>query len=70
MEKAKKNILLLSPFFKPENFKVNDLVSHLDESGKYSVTVLCPIPNYPKGKYYKGYGVFQKRFDYTRDTTR
>lgn len=69
MKKVKKNILLLSPFFKPENFKVNDLVDYLVESNKYSVTVLCPIPNYPKGKYYKGYGVFQKRFEKNKNLT-
>ncbi len=69
MKNTNKNILLLSPFFKPENFKVNDLVNYLDESGKYSVTVLCPIPNYPKGKYYKGYGVFQKRFEKNKNLT-
>ncbi len=69
MKKAKKNILLLSPFFKPENFKVNDLANYLGENAKYSVTVLCPIPNYPKGKYYKGYGVFQKRFEKNKNLT-
>lgn len=63
MKKTKKNLLLISPNFKPENFKINDFATYLSQCDKYSITVLCPIPNYPQGKYYNGYGLFQKRLE-------
>jgi len=56
-----KNLLIFSPFFFPENFKINQLVDQLKLNNK--VTVVCPIPNYPKGKFYKGFGLFKKRFE-------
>jgi glycosyltransferase involved in cell wall biosynthesis len=53
-------ILLISQYFWPENFRVNDFCVGLTELG-YSVTVLTGKPNYPKGKYYPGYNFFNKR---------
>ena len=53
-------ILLVTQYFYPENFKSNDIAFELAKRG-YEVTVLTGLPNYPKGKIYKGYGIFQKR---------
>ena len=55
-----KKILLISPHFYPENFKCNDVAFELARRG-YDVTVLSDIPNYPVGKFFKGYGLFKKR---------
>lgn len=60
MEKRVKNILLVTQYFYPENFKSNDIAFELQKRG-YNVTVLTGIPNYPEGKFYKGFGVFKKR---------
>jgi len=67
VKKSKKNILILSPFYKPENFKVNNLIDYLTKEN--NVTVLCPIPNYPKGIYYDGYGIFKKRIEKNKNLT-
>ena len=64
----KNSILIISPLFNPEMNRVNDIVDYLLEN-KYKVTVLCPIPNYPKGKYYKNYGIFKKRYQKISDLT-
>jgi len=61
-QKSSKNILILSSLFNPEISKANDMVEYFLEK-KYSITVMCPIPNYPKGKYYKNYGIFKKRYE-------
>ena len=53
-------ILLVTQYFYPENFKSNDIAIELAKRG-YDVTVLTGLPNYPKGKIYKGYGIFKKR---------
>ena len=53
-------ILLVTQYFYPENFKSNDIAFELARRG-YKVDVLAGIPNYPEGKYYKGYGIFRKR---------
>lgn len=52
-------ILLVTQYFYPEQFKSNDLAFELQKRG-HQVTVLTGLPNYPGGKFYKGYGVFKK----------
>ena len=55
-----KRILLVTQYFYPELFRSNDIAFELARRG-YKVDVLASIPNYPKGKYFDGYGVFRKR---------
>lgn len=52
-------ILLVTQYFWPENFRVNDLALHLQRQG-HQVTVLTGIPNYPAGKFFDGYGLFRR----------
>lgn len=42
-------ILVLTQYFWPENFRINDLVEELSSRG-HLVTVLTGVPNYPGGK--------------------
>ena len=49
-----KRILIISQYFYPETFRVNDLASNLVKRG-YQVTVLTGYPNYPHGKFFPGY---------------
>jgi glycosyltransferase involved in cell wall biosynthesis len=51
------NILLVTQYFWPERFRVNDLVTGWQERG-HEVTVLTGIPNYQDGKPYPGYTAF------------
>lgn len=60
MRGLKKHILVVSQVFYPEQFRINDICAEWVKRG-YKVTVLTGIPNYPQGKYYKGYGLFKKR---------
>lgn len=46
--KSVKKILIVSQYFWPENFRVNELVLELKNRG-YLVEVLTSTPNYPKG---------------------
>lgn len=55
----KKHILVISQYFYPEQFRINDICEELVKRG-YEITVVTGIPNYPEGKYYSGYGLFQK----------
>lgn len=48
------HILVVSQYFWPENFRVNDLVKEWQERG-HQVTVLTGIPNYPLGKVFESY---------------
>jgi len=48
-------ILIVTQYFWPEEFRINDLAIDLVERG-HDVTVLTGNPNYPQGKFYKGYG--------------
>lgn len=58
------NILIITQYFWPENFRINDLTLGLTEKG-HRVTVLTGIPNYPEGRYFPGYGLFRNtRQDY------
>lgn len=56
----KKHILVLSQYFYPEPFRINDMCIEWVKRG-YKVTVLTGIPNYPQGKFYDGYGYTKKR---------
>lgn len=47
-------ILLVSQYFWPETFRINDLAIELLNRGN-EVTVLTGKPNYPQGSIYKGY---------------
>ncbi len=51
-------ILIVTQYFWPENFKINDLALGLKEKG-HEVTVLTAIPNYPKGKFYENYSFWK-----------
>jgi len=48
-------ILLVSQYFYPENFKINDLIFSLKKRG-HDITVLTGKPNYSKNTFYDGYG--------------
>jgi colanic acid biosynthesis glycosyl transferase WcaI len=57
-------ILLVSQYFWPERFRVNDLVVGWQGRG-HEVTVLTGVPNYPTGRLYPGYshfGPYSERF--------
>ena len=60
MEKNKKRILVISQYFFPENFRINDICHEWVNRG-YEVNVVTAIPNYPIGKFFEGYGIFKKR---------
>tara|TARA_B100000963_G_scaffold137846_1_gene119947 strand:+ start:26221 stop:27432 length:1212 start_codon:yes stop_codon:yes gene_type:complete len=52
-------ILIVSQYFYPENFKVNEIAFFLKNKG-FEVTVLTSKPNYPGGKFFRGYNFFNK----------
>ena len=52
--------MICTNHFYPETFRCNDMAFELANRG-YDVTVLTAIPDYPKGKYFDGYGVFRRR---------
>lgn len=54
------HILVISQYFYPENFRINDICTEWVKRG-YKVTVLTGIPNYPRGRYFDGYGLLRKR---------
>lgn len=51
-------ILIVSQYFHPEQFRVNDFAVGMKERG-HEVVVLTGLPNYPKGTLYEGYGFFR-----------
>ena len=53
-------ILLVTSHFHPESFKANDMAFELAKRG-HDVTVLTPIPDYPQGRFFDGYGIFKRR---------
>ena len=56
MEKilSKKSILIVSEYFYPEEFKINEVALEWKKKG-YSVDVLTTVPTYPESKVYDGY---------------
>ena len=53
-------IFIVSQYFWPENFKINDLAQGLSQRG-HEVTVLTGQPNYPGGDFFPGYSFFKPR---------
>ena len=58
---AKKHILVISQYFYPEQFRINDMCQEWERG--YKVTVVTGIPNYPMGKIFDGYGLTKKRHE-------
>lgn len=53
-------ILIVCQYFSPEPFRITDIAGELVKNG-HSVEVLTGIPNYPEGRFYKGYGLARRR---------
>ncbi|MCF8057837.1 MAG: glycosyltransferase family 4 protein [Bacteriovoracaceae bacterium] len=47
-------VLIVTQYFWPEQFRVNDIARALNDKG-YEVIVLTGLPNYPGGKIFSGY---------------
>jgi glycosyltransferase involved in cell wall biosynthesis len=54
MEQAPLRILIVTHYFWPESFRINDLAERLSARG-HRVDVLTGMPNYPHGDWYPGY---------------
>lgn len=61
-------ILVVSQYFWPENFRINDLAQELVQRG-HSVTVLTGIPNYPAGRVFEAYRQNPKAFGHYNGAT-
>lgn len=61
-----KHILVVSQYFYPETFRINDMCQEWVKRG-YKVTVVTGIPNYPMGKTFEGYGLTKKRHEIWND---
>lgn len=60
-------LLVVTQYFWPEDFRINDLVRSLADRG-YDVEVLTGKPNYPEGVIFPGYRVWgcqQERWEHT-----
>ncbi len=55
-------ILIITQYFWPEQFRINDLVRLLRARG-HEVSVLTGMPNYPSGRLFDGYRWWTKRRD-------
>lgn len=54
------SLLVVTQYFYPEQFRINDMCQEWVKRG-YDVTVVTGIPNYPRGKFFDGYGWFKRR---------
>jgi hypothetical protein len=54
--------LIVSQYFYPENFRINDIAIQLVKRG-FEVTILTGLPNYPLGKFYQGFNIFKTKKD-------
>lgn len=52
-------LCIFTNHFYPEDFKVNDIAFELEKKG-HDVTVITAVPDYPKGKFFDGYGWFRR----------
>jgi hypothetical protein len=51
-------ILIVTPHFHPENFRINDFALEYIKKG-HQVSVLTGIPDYPSRKFYRNYGIIK-----------
>ncbi len=56
-----RRLLVVTQYFWPENFRINDLVGELVRRG-HQVTVLTGIPNYPDGQVFPIFSAHANRF--------
>lgn len=49
-------VLVITQYYKPERFRINDLVDWFAEQG-HEMVVLTGMPNYPTGRLFSGYGL-------------
>ncbi|BBC61479.1 glycosyltransferase family 4 protein [Melissococcus plutonius] len=59
-KKDKKHLLVISQYFYPEQFRINDMCEEWIKRG-YKVTVVTGIPNYPEGRFFSGYNWLKRR---------
>jgi colanic acid biosynthesis glycosyl transferase WcaI len=52
-------ILIITPYFYPENFRINDFAFKMSKRG-HSIAVLTGMPNYPEGKFFGKYRILKK----------
>lgn len=52
-------ICIFTNHFYPEDFKVNDIAFEFARRG-HDITVITAVPDYPKGKFFDGYGWFRR----------
>lgn len=62
MQYDRKHVLVVSQYFYPESFRINDMCIEWVNRG-YDVTVITGIPNYPMGKTFPGYGLLKRRHE-------
>lgn len=56
------NILVVTQYFWPESFRINDLVKELCGKG-HTVTVVTGVPNYPGGEVFEDYKKNPKKYN-------
>ncbi|AKD24667.1 Glycosyltransferase [Polynucleobacter duraquae] len=54
-------ILIVTQYFFPENFRINIVSTYLSRQG-HEITILTGLPNYPNGKFYKGFDIWSFKF--------
>ncbi|KAA0012908.1 glycosyltransferase family 4 protein [Billgrantia pellis] len=57
-----KHLLVVTPHFDPESFRINEVVASLARDG-LTITVLTGQPNYPEGRVYSGYRIWRAGWD-------
>lgn len=64
-------ILVVTQYYFPEQFQINEIALELARRG-HEVTVLCGVPNYPKGVVFEGYETqkdcMQRELEYFEQT--
>ena len=55
-------ILIVSQYFWPEEFRINDIVKHFAKKG-YEIDVITGIPNYPDLKVYNEFRENKEKYN-------